>query len=298
LRRVEIAMTQFERTEPRRLDLEPGTIEYREVGAGPPIVLLHGLLVGGSLWRDVVRLLAPDFRVIVPELPLGCHRLPLRPDVDLAPPDVAQLVADFLAGLDLNDVTLVGNDTGGAISQLVSAHHPERIGRLVLTPCDAYENFLPPLFRPLQLLAHVPPVMTAFLQPLRLRSMRLSPLGFGMLMRRPDDELVNSWVRATLASRGARRDAMKLLRGVSNRQTLEAAERLKTFERPVLIAWAPEDRFFKLRYAEQLANDIPEARLELIHDARTFVSVDQPGRTAELIAAFAREPHAAVHNAA
>jgi pimeloyl-ACP methyl ester carboxylesterase len=291
-------LTTFEAIEPRMLDLPQGTVEYREVGAGPPIVLLHGLLVAGSIWRDVVPLLEPDFRVIVPELPLGCHRVPLRAGVDLAPPDVAQLVADFFAGLDLNDVTLVGNDTGGAISQLVAAHHRERIGRLVLTPCDAYENFLPPLFRPLQLLAHVPPLMSALLQSLRLRPLRLSPVAFGWIMRRPDDELVKSWVRATLASRGARRDAMKLLRGVSNRQTLEAAERLKTVERPVLIAWAPEDRFFKLRYAERLANDIPGARLELIDDALTFVPIDQPRRTAELIAAFVREPRAAVHGAA
>jgi pimeloyl-ACP methyl ester carboxylesterase len=214
----------------------------------------------------------------------------MRPDVELAPPDVARLVADFLDALDLSDVTLVGNDTGGAITQLVAAHHPERIGRLVLTPCDAYENFPPAMFRPLQVMAHVPPLLTGVLQQTRLRAVRLSPLAFGWLMRRPDDDLVKSWVRATLSSRAARRDAMKVLRGVSKRQTIEAAARLRTFDRPVLIAWAPDDRFFKLRYAERLAQDIPGARLERIDDALTFVSVDQPERTAELIATFAREP--------
>jgi pimeloyl-ACP methyl ester carboxylesterase len=278
----------FERLERRTLRLPQGSIEYRETGAGPPVVLLHGLLVDGSLWRDVVPLLDPHFRVIVPELPLGCHRVPMEPGTRLAPPDVARLVADMLAALELTGVTLVGNDTGGAIAQLVAAHHPERIGGLVLTPCDAYENFLPPMFRPLQLLARAPRLFETTFRLTRIRALALSPLAFGWLMRRPDAELVAGWVEATLAGPAARRDAMKVLRGVSNRQTIEAAARLRSFDRPVLIAWAPDDHFFKLRYAQRLAAEIPGARLELIADALTFVPVDQPQRTADLIAGFAR----------
>jgi pimeloyl-ACP methyl ester carboxylesterase len=288
-------MTPFEDLARQTVDLPQGTVEYRATGTGPTIVLLHGLLVDGALWRDVVPRLEPDFHLVVPELPLGCHRLPMRADADLTPPGVAKLVADFLDALDLDEVTLVGNDTGGAISQMVAAHHPERIGRLVLTPCDTYENFLPPMFRPLQWMAYVPPLMTGALQGMRLRRMRLAPNAFGWLMKRPDDALVKSWVAATLANRGARRDAMKLLRGVSKRQTLVAAERLRSFDRPVLLAWAPEDKFFKFSYAERLASDIPTARLERIDDARSFVPIDQPARTAELIAAFAREPQGALH---
>jgi pimeloyl-ACP methyl ester carboxylesterase len=271
------------------VSLPPGQVEYHDAGSGPPIVLLHGLLVNGSLWNAVVPLLSREHRVIVPELPLGCHRLPLAAGAPLAPPDVARLVADLLAALDLGDVTLVGNDTGGAIAQLVAAGHPERVGRLVLTPCDAYENFLPPMFKPLQVLAHAPPVFDAVLHGMRLRPLRLSPMAFGWLMKRPDDALAQGWIRAALASRPARRDAMKVLRGISKRQTLEAAARLRSFGRPVLIAWAPEDRFFKLRYAERLAAEIPGARLERIDDALTFVPVDQPQRTAELIAGFVSE---------
>jgi pimeloyl-ACP methyl ester carboxylesterase len=270
--------------------LPQGEVEYQDAGSGRPIVLLHGLLVDGSLWRSVVPGLAGEHRVIVPELPLGCHRIALRADAPLAPPDVARLVADFLAALELEDVTLVGNDTGGAIAQLVAAHHPERIGRLVLTPCDAYENFLPPMFKPLQVLAHAPLLFGAVLQGMRLRALRRTPLAYGGLMRRPDAELIDGWVRAALAGRAARRDALKVLRGISKDQTLEAAERLRSFDRPVLLAWAPEDRFFKLRYAERLATEIPGARLERIEDSLTFVPVDQPQRTAELIAGFVREP--------
>jgi pimeloyl-ACP methyl ester carboxylesterase len=273
----------------RTVDLPHGAVEYEDVGSGPPVVLLHGLLVDGSLWRDVVPLLARDARVVVPALPLGCHRIPMPKDAPLAPPDVARLVADLLAALDLRDVTLVGNDTGGAIAQLVATEYPERIARLVLTPCDLYENFLPPLFKPLQLLARVPVLFTAAMQTMRVPALRRTPSAYGWLMRRFDAERVDGWVRAMFASRGARRDAAKVLRGIDKRQTLEAAERLRTLGLPLLLAWAPDDRSFKLRHAERMASEVPGARLERIEDAFTFVPVDQPERTAQLIAGFVRE---------
>jgi pimeloyl-ACP methyl ester carboxylesterase len=276
---------------PDRVDLDAGTIRYRDSGSGPPIVFAHGLLVDGTLWRKVTPLLEGGFRCVVPDLPLGSHRAAMRADADLTPPGVARILADFIAALDLDDVTLVGNDTGGAISQLVAANHPERLGRLVLTPCDAYENFLPPFFRPMQYAAKVPGLLTALVQPVRLRAVQRSPLGFGMLISpdNVDPDVLDSWVRPYLTDGGVRRDAIKFLRSITNRYTIEAAEKLKTFDRPTLIAWAPEDRFFKLRFAERLADEIPNARLVRIENSRTFVSEDQPERLAEEIASFVRE---------
>ena len=127
--------------------LPQGTIRYRERGNGEPIVFVHGLLVNGDLWRKVVPTLAKDFRCITPDWPLGSHEVPMNPDADLTPTGLAKLVADFLAALELENVTLVGNDTGGALSQIVVTEHPERIARLVLTPCDAFEVFPPRLFK-------------------------------------------------------------------------------------------------------------------------------------------------------
>jgi len=147
--------------------LHQGTIRYREAGTGEPVVLVHGLLTDGQLWREVAPRLARDFRVITPDWPLGSHQLPLQPGADLSPPGLARIIADFISELELEEVTLVGNDTGGALCQLVAAHHPERVGRLVLTPCDAYENFLPPALRPLQMLAHVPGAVYLIAQSLR-----------------------------------------------------------------------------------------------------------------------------------
>jgi pimeloyl-ACP methyl ester carboxylesterase len=273
------------------IELNAGTIHYREWGSGPTIVFAHGLLVNGTLWRKVTPLLDDRFRCVVPDLPLGSHREPMKPDADLTPPGVARIVADFMATLHLEDVTLVGNDTGGAISQMVAANHPEHLGRLVLTPCDAYENFLPPFFRPLQYAAKVPGLLTALVQPTRLRAMQRGPLAFGLLIspENIDPDVLNAWVRPYLSNSGIRRDTIKFLRSISNRYTLDAAEKLRRFDRPTLIAWAPEDRFFKLRYAERLAAEIPNARLARIEDSRTFVSEDQPERLAEEIASFVSE---------
>jgi pimeloyl-ACP methyl ester carboxylesterase len=283
-------MAQLHRP-PHEVRLPQGTIRYRDTGAGKPLVFVHGLLVDGTLWRKVTPLLEGEFRCVVPDLPLGSHRVPMSPDADLSPPGVARIVADFIAALDLEDVTLIGNDTGGAICQLVATEHPARLGRLVLTPCDAYENFLPPFFRPMQYAARVPGLLTALLQTARLGAVQRSPLGFGLLISRDsiDPQVIDSWLRPFFSNRGVRRDVIKFLKAISNRYTLEAAERLRDFDRPALIAWAPDDRFFKLIYGERLAAAIPDARLVRIEDSRTFVSEDQPERLAELIRGFVRE---------
>jgi pimeloyl-ACP methyl ester carboxylesterase len=271
--------------------LSQGTIQYRESGEGPPIVFIHGLLVDGRLWRKVTPLLEDRFRCIVPDLPLGSHTSPMSPDADLTPPGLARIVAGFLDALDLQEVTLVANDTGGAISQITAANHPERIGRLLLTNCDAFENFLPPAFRPMQWAARVPPVLSGVLQGMRFAPMRRLPNAYGRLIKRDfAGAPTREWVEPYLSDREIRRDTVKVLRGIDPRYTIEAAEKLREFDRPAMLAWAVEDRFFNIAFAERLAAAIPGATLERIDDSYTFVSEDQPERLAELIARFAREP--------
>jgi pimeloyl-ACP methyl ester carboxylesterase len=272
-------------------NLSQGTIHYRESGEGPPIVFVHGLLVDGRLWRKVTPLLEDRFRCIVPDLPLGSHRTPMNPDADLSPPGLARIVAGFLEALELEDVVLVGNDTGGAITQITAANHPGRIGRVVLTNCDAFENFLPPMFRPMQWAARVPPVLNGLLQGMRFAPMRRLPNAYGRLIKRDFAAApTREWVDPFLSDREIRRDTVKVLRGIDPRYTFEAAEKLRDFDRPTLLAWAVEDRFFKVSFAEKLAHTIRGAKLERIQDSYTFVPEDQPERLAELIARFAREP--------
>jgi pimeloyl-ACP methyl ester carboxylesterase len=276
------------------VQLKDGTVRFREGGSGEPIVFVHGLLVDGQLWRDVAARLEGDFRVIVPDLPLGSEREPFAPGTDLSPPGLARIVAEFLDALDLERVTLVGNDTGGAICQLVVTRHPDRVGRLVLTNCDAYEHFPPPAFKPLAVVGRSQAVLAAIGTTMRFSAVRRSPLAYGWLMRQFDDERCRAWVAPVRENPAVRAEVAKILAGFDSKHTLEAASHFKDLEIPVLIAWAPEDRFFKLQNAERLAREIPNARLEQIEDSYTFVSIDQPARTAELIAGFVREPVAAV----
>lgn len=278
----------------REAALPQGTIRYRELGNGEPIVFVHGFLNDGRLWRKVAPELARDFRVIVPDWPLGSHELPLREGADLSPPGLARVVADFLDALDLENVTLVGNDTGGAVCQLVAVNHPARIGRLVLTPCDAYDNFLPTLFAPVQYLGRIPGVIRVIGITLRPRFARGLPFAFGWLAKKGiPHEVTDAYLAPGLRDRRIRRDIRAILKGISKRHTLEAAQRFGEFDRPVLIAWATEDKVFPFRYGERLARDFPDARLERIEDSYTYVCEDQPERTAQLIAQFARQPVAA-----
>ncbi|HEX4253345.1 MAG TPA: alpha/beta hydrolase [Pseudonocardia sp.] len=272
------------------VELSQGTVRYTDTGGeGPVVLLVHGAFVSGSLWRDVVGPLSEHARVVVPELPLGSHEVPLRPDADLSPPGVARLIADFLAALDLREVTLVGNDTGGAMCQLVATLHGERLARLVLTNCDAYKNFLPPAFRYVQVLARIPGGMWVLGQACRSRAVRQMPNAFGWLsLREVDAERMEAWVRPVREDAGVRRDLTKVLRGISTRYTMRAAEQLREFDRPVLLAWGRRDRFFRPSFAERLADDIPDARLAWVADSATFVAVDAPEELARLISDFVR----------
>jgi pimeloyl-ACP methyl ester carboxylesterase len=273
----------------KHVDLSAGRVRYRDTGEGPPLVFVHGLLVDGRLWRKVTPALEGEFRCIVPDLPLGAHTVPMKPDADVSPPGLARLIVEFLEKLDLDDVTLVANDTGGALTQIAMTQSPERIGRVVLTPCDAFDNFLPAMFRPLQMLAGFQPALTAAVQPLRLRPLRRLPLAFGWLTKRPvsDPDVEASWVGAFFKRSEVRRDVARILREIDSRHTQEAAERLGSFDKPVLIAWATEDKIFPVEHAHRLAERLPDARVEEIADSYSFVPEDQPDRLAELIRGFA-----------
>jgi pimeloyl-ACP methyl ester carboxylesterase len=268
------------------IDLKQGTIHYREQGQGEPIVFVHGLLVDGRLWGDVTPRLASSYRCIAPDWPLGSHVAPLAPGADRSPRGVAHLIADFIEARGLDGVTIVANDTGGAISQILASERPERLRGLVLTNCDCLENFFPPVLRPFQWFAYVPGAYRVMAKSMQSARRRRSPLGFGMLTHRPmPDELTGSWV-APLLRPEIRADMTATVKAVNKRDTLAAARALHDRPLPTLLAWAPDDRVFPIRYAERLQAMIPGARLERIADSRAFIPFDQPERLAELIGEF------------
>jgi pimeloyl-ACP methyl ester carboxylesterase len=271
------------------LELPQGRLRYFEAGTGAPVVFAHGLLVNANLWRKVVATLAPEFRCIALDLPLGSHTLPMPEDADLTPPGLADLIADAVEALALEQVTLVGNDTGGALCQMVVTRRSERIGRLVLTSCDYRDNFPPPMFRYFKPAAAIPGAMKLLMLPMRLRWPRRLPFAFGWLVKRPiDRQAEDSYLLACTTIPGVEHDLKRVIKGLDARYTNEAAERLKEFDKPVLIAWSRDDRFFKPAHAEGLAQDLPNARLEWIENARSLSPEDEPGRLAELIAGFVR----------
>ncbi len=270
----------------REVALPSGTVRYREAGEGRPVVFVHGYLVDGRLWDGVVDSLSDRCRCLAPDWPIGAQQVAMDPDADLTPYGVAATIASFLEALDLDDVTIVGNDSGGAMSQVLVSRHPERIGRLALTNCDTHENFPPGVFKALPALAKLPGAMTALLAPVRIGA--LARAAFKPFARTPiPADLVASWVDPVLHDPAVRRDARKVTVGMNRRYTLEAAERLRDSELPILLAWAPGDRFFPISYAQRLASETRDARIVEIPDSSTFVPLDQPQRLADEIAAFA-----------
>jgi pimeloyl-ACP methyl ester carboxylesterase len=270
------------------LTLDQGTIRYHDEGSGPTVVFIHGALVDGRLWQPVVHRLRDRFRCVIPELPLGSHEQPMPPDADLSPTALATLIADILDRLDLRDVTLVGNDTGGGLCQLVVTSRPERVGRLVLTNCDAFEDFPPAMVKPLVTFAKIPGALRAGLAPMRIRAARRLPIAYGLLSKRPiPGEVTDGWVLRALRDKGVMADLRKVLSGLDGKLLLDNAPRLTEFAKPVLVVWGNEDKIFKTSLAHRLAAVFPDARVEELTDAYTFVSWDQPDRVAELIGAFA-----------
>jgi pimeloyl-ACP methyl ester carboxylesterase len=271
------------------VELSHGTVYYHESGAGAPVVFLHGYLMGAHLWDPVVRLLEGEFRCLVPELPFGAHPAPLRPGADLTAAGLGRLVADFLDALDLTDVILVGNDSGAAVAQVVAARHAGRLGGLVLATGDAFDNFPPKPFRPLIAAARTG-ALTPVLALLRARPARSLPTAYGWLTHGdlPHD-LIDQWVGAYFAGKGVRRDLRRLTAALGDDDFMnEIATELAAFTKPALLAWAADDKFFPVEHAHRLAAILPSARVELIPCSRTWVMMDQPERTAHLVAELAR----------
>jgi len=277
----------------RKIELSAGTIEYEDSGGeGPVIVLLPGLLMDASLWEDVIADLGGDHRCVAPTLPLGAHRHPMRADADLSLRGIARLVAEFCDRLDLRDVTLVGNDTGGSLAQLLICDKAVGIDRIVLVSCDAFDNYPPGLTgRALVLTGKLSPALFGlFMQQMRLRPLRRLPIAFGWLTKHGDAATAR-WMKPILQQPEIR-DTVHVLRTISAEPDLmlKAAECLPGFDRPALVVWAREDRVMPPEHGQRLTELLPHGRLVDVSDSYTLIPQDQPARLAQIIREFMREP--------
>lgn len=276
--------------ERRTVGVPAGTLEYRERGDGPPVVFVHGAGVNGDLWRNVAPALATDHRCIVPDLPLGGHSIPLdgRPDLSLL--GAADVLASFLDALDLTDVTIVANDTGGAISQALVGRRPRRVGRLVLTSCDAFENYPPKAVAYLKLMVRVVPAFWLLVQALRLQPLQRAPIAYGWATHDPiEPAIMESYLGSMRSSAGVRRDFAALLSGARARECVEASEGVAGFGGPALVVWAADDKFFPREHGRRLAELLPQGRFELVEHSRTFIPEDNPAALVGLLRGFLAE---------
>jgi pimeloyl-ACP methyl ester carboxylesterase len=262
-----------------------GTIEYRERGSGPPIVFAHGVGVNGDLWRRVAPALAADgHRTIAPDLPLGAHSIPLTGEPDMSLLGLADILGDFIEALDLDDVTLVANDTGGAITQAYIGRRPERIARLVLTSCDAFDRYPPPAVAYLKPTARTPGGLWLLGQAVRFKAVQRLPIAYGWATHKPiEPHIMDSYTKGVRTNPGVRADLARVLKGARKSDMQAASRSVANFDRPALVVWAADDKFFPVDHGRALADLMPNARFELIRNSRTFIPEDQPAELVRLV---------------
>lgn len=272
-----------------QVTLEQATISYRVLGpddsAHPPVLFIHGILVDHRLWLKAADALARNgFRCILPDLPLGSHRIPVDESVPLTPGAVAEMIHEFIGALDLRDVTLVGNDTGGGLCQFLVDAHPEDVGRLVLTNCDAFEKFPPFPFNAVFAIIRGPKTIRLMSALMKVPALRRSPLGFGLLLHPGDDALTASWVEPIGKDPRIARNLVTLLRAVAATDLTDVATRLPRFAKPVTIVWGMADRCFTPALGRRLAALFPNVVTVEVPGARTFVALDAPDTVVDAIA--------------
>jgi pimeloyl-ACP methyl ester carboxylesterase len=276
--------------EPLTLELPQGRLDAFRRGEGPPLVFAHGWLANANLWRGVVDLLAQRFSCFVLDLPLGAHRTPLGAGADLSAEGCGALVADAVAALGLDGVTLVGCDSGGAYSQIALAKRPELASRLVLTSCETpYDEFPPPPFDGLPAVAREPEQLRQLLAALEDPEVRKLPAAFGLLAKRPLDPLVSdSYALPCARDEGVLLDTAAAMAGASTAAVREAGTRLiGSWRKPTLLVWSREDPVFPLEHARRYADALADARLVEIDDSYSFTPEDRPDALAAAIAEFA-----------
>ena len=277
--------------------LKQATIDYRVLGPEdsphPPVLFVHGILVDHRLWLEVAERLARlGFRCYLPTWPLGSHTIPVNDGADLSPRGVAELIHEFIAHLGLADVTLVGNDTGGGLCQLLIDVHPDDVSRVVLTNCDAFDKFPPFPFTIVFAMLRGPKSIKTLFETMRVKALRHSPLGFGLLAK-PDPVLTASWLAPCRNDARIRRDLATLLRHVARTDLTDVSTRLPRFTKPVAVVWGQRDRAFTPALGRRLAALFPNSTLVEVPGARTFVALDDPAPVVDAIASVsAQRPRA------
>ena len=269
----------------QRIRVDGLDIEYTDSGTGPTVLFVHGVYVTGAVWNDVIAELGDEFRTIAATWPLGAHSTSTT-GADIGAEAAARRIVHFIEALDLADVTVVANDTGGGLV-LASLGDPtldtSRIGRLVLTNCDSYEHFPPGAFAQIV-------TVCQFSAALGGGIVRLLATGFGQSFflkavskHPPTAQRQREIFGAFATSATARRDAVTVTASLDPMITLRAAPAIEAFDRPVTLAWGTDDKLFPLAHAYRLRDAFPHSALIEIPDCSAFVMLDAPAILAAAI---------------
>jgi pimeloyl-ACP methyl ester carboxylesterase len=273
------------------VDLSLGTVSYEDTGSGPTVLLLHGLVQSATVWRQVAADLAADHRVVIPTLPYGSHTIPLRPDADLTPHSTALLIGEFADTLDLpRDTVFVENDAGRL--QQLAAERPDRLGRMVIAGCEAFDNYPPKAGGTLMAAAaKIPGGIRALALALTPRPMRRVPgTGFAvMTVKGVPHELTDGWLEPLRTDGRVRADLVRYLRATRRTEMLEAAGKLADFHGPTLVVWGRQDKMMPPEHGRRLAELIPGAELLELDDCGTLIPIDRPRALAEAVRRFTAE---------
>jgi pimeloyl-ACP methyl ester carboxylesterase len=274
--------------ESKRLETRLGPLAWRSSGRGPTLVFFAGALANGDLWRDVVAALEDRYRCITIDLPLGAHPWPLAPGADRSAVSLARLMLDALELLDVDDATVVANDTAGGLLLLsLATGHPAlgRIGRLVLTNCDSYDQFPPDALKKAAAMCRRFPRIARGAFRLQMRTAIGRRRGTATVLATGlDPEREESFYGPARRDPRVAADAVAAIGACRPELLVVAAEAIPHFERPVLLIWGESDDFFPTAHAHRLASGFPQATLVSVPGAKAWVPIDNPAAVADGIA--------------
>src|SRR5258706_4861271 len=239
-----------------------GRISYTEQGTGPVALFVHGVLLNGHLWRHQLSQLADIRRSIAVDL-LAHGDTEIAPDQDVSVTANAKMLEEFLDALRIDQVDLVGNDSGGGIAQIFAALYPERVRSLTLTDCDTHDNWPPEAFKPFLAMAAGGGLRGALDAMLADKNIYRSPQALGPAYEhaeRVTDETIETYLRPLIKSAQRTRDLERFLAAFDNKHTLAVEARLKTLKAPTLIVWGTDDVYFDVKWSHWLAETIPGTR--------------------------------------
>ncbi|MBY3060327.1 alpha/beta hydrolase [Rhizobium leguminosarum] len=255
-----------------------GRVAYVETGTGPVALFVHGVVLNKHMWRRQLAALADIRRCIAVDL-LAHGDTEIAPDQDVSVTANAQMLREFLDTLQIGQVDLVGNDSGGGICQIFAALYPDRVRSLALTNCDAHDNWPPEAFQPFVDMVAGGGLKQTLEAMLADKSIYRSAGALGPAYEDPNierDEDIDIYLRPHARSLQRTRDLERFVGAFDNKHTLAIDDRLAKLEAPTLIAWATDDVYFPLEWAHWLAKTIPGAKEPVeLQGARLFFPIER-----------------------